>query len=119
MKRWISVVACVSILSGGCTGEPASRPEPDLWVIQGGWLGSVIYREPAIARRLFMTDPSIVLGTIGPQAPHHGVTSFAFPSYHDFSKSYATSRYWFKGFTSVLYDPEAWDATPLRERKIP
>ena len=119
MKRWISVVACVSILSGGCTGEPASRPEPDLWVIQGGWLGSVIYREPAIARRLFMTDPSIVLGTIGPQAPHHGVTSFAFPSYHDFSKSYATSRYWFKGFTSVLYDPEAWDATPLRERKNP
>ena len=119
MRRWVFLVACILLLAPSCSSEPPARTEAHLWVIQGGWLGWVIYREPAIARRLFMTDPSIVLGTIGPQAPHHGVTSFAFPSYHHFSRSYETSRSWFEGFTSVLYDPEAWEATPLRERKDP
>jgi hypothetical protein len=117
MKRWIGLVACVLILSGGCTSEPAARPEPNLWVIQGGWLNSVLGREPRIAKRLFMTDPSIVLGWV--PGKNFGATSFAFPSFHVFSKSYGSSRYWFKGFTSVLYDPEGWDATPLRERKDP
>jgi hypothetical protein len=119
MRRWIHLAACILLLAPSCSNDAPARTTSNLWVIQGGWLGWVIYREPAIARRLFMTDPSIVLGTIGPQAPHREVTSFAFSSYHRFSRSFTKSPHWLKGFTSVLYDPEAWDATPLRERKDP
>ena len=119
MRRWILLTACIALLAPSCSSEPPGRHDADLWVIQGGWLGWVIYREPAIARRLFLTDPSIEVGTIGPQAPRRGMTSVAFPSYRHFSKSFESSGYWFRGFTSVLYDPEAWDATPLRERKDP
>jgi hypothetical protein len=118
MRRWIALAACAAIVSGTCTSAPASRPVPALWVIQGGWLASIRYREPRIAKQLFMTAPSVVLGWIPGSKPFLA-TSFAYPSARRFARTFAKSRYWFKGFTSVLYDPEAWDATPPKEQRNP
>jgi hypothetical protein len=44
------------------------------------------------------------------------MTSFMWPSYRWFS---GEPHWWLKGFTSVVYDPENWKATPLREREHP
>jgi hypothetical protein len=112
------LVLLFATLTAACTTAPANqRPLQNLWVIQGGWLAHVLYHEPRIAKDLFLREPSIVLGAV--PGRRLGITSFAFTSYRDFSESVERSPYWFQGFTSVLYDPEGWDATPPQERQHP
>jgi hypothetical protein len=104
--------------ASACTTEPTiTPPAPKIWVIQGGWLANVLYYEPRIARDLFLQAPSVVLGAV--PGRDMGISSFAYTSYRHFSATVEQSPYWFKGFTSVLYDPEGWAATPLTERQHP
>jgi hypothetical protein len=119
--RWyLALIASVSVLATSCAAHPSPRrdSDPTLWVIQGGWLSHLLYSEPRIAKEFFLRDPSVVLGAI-PGSHGHGITAFAYPSFRWFSRTYGRDHSFFRGFTSVLYDPEAWDATPLRERQHP
>jgi hypothetical protein len=120
MRRRTHLVVVMVVIAAGCTGNPPSTSEafPRLWVMQGGWVRSVISDDPRIASELLLKPPSVVLGWI-PGSKPFVATSFAFPSARRFARNFARSRYWFRGFTSVLYDPEAWDATPPREQRNP
>lgn len=113
----LCLILLFAIVPAGCTSQPVERTGPDLWVIQGGWLANVLYHEPRIAGDLFLKDPSVVLGAVpGRSFP---MRSFAYASYRHFSHTVEGSPYFVRGFTSVLYDPEGWDATPLGERQHP
>src|SRR5204862_1008212 len=97
--------------AGGHT-QPSSA-FPRIWVIQGSWLNWVGDDDRGLARTLF-GPPSVVLGArpgrIDP------MTSVMWPSYHWFSRTPAS---WFRTYKTVVYDPENWQATPLREREHP
>ncbi|MDP9329076.1 MAG: hypothetical protein M3P11_00265 [Actinomycetota bacterium] len=69
--------------------------------------------DPVLARALF-GPPSVVLGA----RPGRGdpMTSFMWPSFRRFS---GTPASWFRAYGTVVYDPENWEATPLREREHP
>jgi hypothetical protein len=112
------VVFLLFAVASACTTQPTNESAaPKIWVIQGGWLANVLYYEPRIAKDLFLRAPSVVLGAV--PGRDMGISSFAYTSYRHFSASVEHSPYWFKGFTSVLYDPEGWAATPLTERQHP
>jgi hypothetical protein len=109
----MATVTSVVIAAPGCQRSQPPSAFQRIWVIQGTWLNQVAYHDPRVARALFQ-PPSVVLGARpGRSIP---MTSFMWPSYRWFS---GEPRYWLKGFTSVVYDPENWKATPLRERQHP
>jgi hypothetical protein len=82
-------------------------------VIQGSWLNWVADDDPGLARALFV-PPSVVLGAR--PAWTDPITSFIWRSYRWFSR---TPVSWFRRYKTVVYDPENWQATPLREREHP
>jgi hypothetical protein len=87
-----------------------------LWVIQGGWVNAIRAEVPTIGTTI-TRPPAVTLGAV-PNG-HGAMTSFAWPSYRRFARTLADSSYWFRGFTSVMYDPEGWSATPQAERRHP
>jgi hypothetical protein len=106
----------------GCSrGSNAPKPIPRLWIVTGGWFDQIRYDEPAITHRLFLRDPSVIIG------PHHLtspakrtiITSFAWASFHRFNVSIRTAHGFYRGFTDAMYDPEGWDATPIGEGRDP
>jgi predicted component of type VI protein secretion system len=81
----------------------------------------VLAEAPRIAKAVLPEPPSVILG------PHHTAegtsvdTADAWTSAHAFQRN--VRRYGdnpaYRHFTSVVYDPERWDATPLAEQRDP
>ena len=92
--------------------------------MQGSWLDVIESHDPAIARAI-SRPPSVVIGARPGSTSE--MTSFMWPSYRWFSDMvrlrgpfrHSGSRGWLRPLTSVVYDPENWEATPLRERARP
>jgi hypothetical protein len=117
------MVACLVAFGPACQARrPRSEAFPRLWVVQGSWLNQIASDEPAIARALFR-PPSVVLGAR--PGRRIAMKSFMWPSYRWFSDmvlaqgtyKHSGAMAFMHAFTSVVYDPEDWRATPLRERQ--
>jgi hypothetical protein len=121
------LIVCVAL--SACTGpssdETSAEGTPRLWVITGGWFDHLRYEDQALANRLFRRSPSLIVGTyhrrsaeVGGQTPKSFATSFSYASFENF-RDIARDAYFARGLDAVMYDPEAWPATPLVEQRDP
>jgi hypothetical protein len=119
------LVVCFSL--SGCTGPSADESnadaDPPIWVITGGWFDHLRFEDEALTRRMFLRPPSLIIGTyhlrsapIGGQTPRGVSTAFAYASYRNL-RDIAHSPSFLRDLDALMYDPEAWDATPIEEQR--
>jgi hypothetical protein len=118
----LALAACTDPSSDGTNDE---RAVPPLLVITGGWFDQIRYADRALAMDLFHRPPSMIIGTyhlrsaeVGGQTPRGVATSFAYASL-DVFRGVARDAAFMRGLDAVMYDPEAWSATPLAEQRDP
>jgi hypothetical protein len=131
MRRAAACALSLVVLVGpSCrTAAPSvttSAAFPRLWIITGGWFDRARYEDRPLALELFRRPPSLILGAYhlrsggaGRPDPRTWIDAFSWPSLRHFRSIARGSRGFLAAMTAAMYDPEAWDATPLRERKDP
>ena len=125
--RLTFLVLCLCV---ACTGRPdagdvANGDLPTIWIVTGGWFDHLRYEDSALAKKLFLRPPSIIVGTyhrrsarVGGQTPRGFASSFAYASF-DIFRGVARFPSAVRHLDAVMYDPEAWTATPLDEQRDP
>jgi len=104
-----------------CSSPKATGPMPDLWVLHGSWFERVLSKAPATANAILREPPSVILGPHITTGGKWIDTADVWTSAHSFDKN--VRRYGdnsaYRQLTSVMFDAEAWDETPLAEQRDP
>ena len=118
---------CVVVLAmlPACSSGPVpqTRPRPSLWVVQSRWVSALDLLDKVPVDQTLRSDASVFLG-YGPGVNGGGplpATSWAWPSYASFREQLRDPGQapFFDNIRLVMYDPEAWSATPIDEQRLP
>ena len=100
----------------------ATRPTcAGLWVVQGNWFRVLLADAHGPVGAVIREPPSIIIGPHLTAAGAGVDTADVWTSAAAFGRN--VQRYGdnaaYRGFDAVMYDPEAWNATPMAERRDP
>lgn len=106
-----------------CGSDPSPQPVPRLWVVYAKWVDELDQADRALADRILRTDSSVLLG-YGPGVNGGGplpATSWVWASYKRFRQQIEDPGFapFLDHLRLVMYDPEAWSATPTNEQQHP
>jgi len=90
-----------------------SRTTPQYWVTTTGTNTAIDRVDPFIAERVFRSPHSVALGGWA-----GSVTGAAWPSFAEFASDVRAGDI-AANVRAVMYDPEGWTSTPLREQRDP
>jgi hypothetical protein len=108
------VLAILAPTAAGAYGDTArrTRTAPQYWIAVAGTISAIEGEDRSIAHAVFGSAHTIALGS-GP-----GSIAISWASYTKFAADLEAGRI-ASTVRAVMYDPEAWDATPLPEQQDP
>ena len=104
-----------------CGSDPAPLPVPQLWVLQAHWLFTLDQTDKALADKFLGSDSSVLLGNSPSRHGSYVPTAFVWTSFRRFRTLLAdpNAAPSLIPLRLVMYDPEAWNATPINEQRHP